>query len=332
MDPLIVGLCYDLREDHIASGASPEDAAEFDCEETIEGLEGALRSMGLIPTRIGHGRALCRRLAAGERWDLVFNIAEGLRGRSREAQVPALLELFDIPYTFSDPLTCAATLDKAIAKTLVRAAGLRTPDFAVIRAPQDLEQLSLELPVFAKPLQEGTGIGIGAGSRIEDRPRLFHRVLELLERYRQPVLVESYLPGHEYTTGVVGTGHAARVVGTMEVLVDAVAGDYGYQAKQDWQRLVSYRRPPADPVLEAVEALALASHRALECRDGSRVDIRLDHNGRPSFIELNPLPGLNHVYSDLPILARMHGWTYDELIASIVRSALERRSARPAAA
>ncbi len=328
MDPLIVGLCYDLREDHIAAGSSPEEAAEFDCEETIAGIEQALRSMGLRPARI----ALCQRLVAGERWDLVFNIAEGLRGRCREAQVPALLELFDIPYTFSDPLTCAATLDKAVAKTLVRAAGLNTPDFAVVRGPEDLSQLSLELPVFAKPLQEGTGIGIGPGSRIQDRSQLVQRVRELLERHRQPVLVESFLPGREFTTGVVGSASAARVVGTMEVAVDATAGDYGYQAKQDWQRLVAYRRPEPDPTLEAVERLALASHRALECRDGSRVDIRVDAHGQPAFIEVNPLPGLNPVYSDLPILARMHGWSFEELIAAIVRSALERSPARPVAA
>ena len=135
MEPLTVGLTYDLRCEHEAAGLCPEDAAEFDCEETIAAIEGAIRAMGLDTVRIGHGRALCQRLVAGERWDLVFNIAEGLHGRSREAQVPALLELYGIPYSFSDPLTCAATLDKAVAKILVRAAGLNTPDFAVVRSP-----------------------------------------------------------------------------------------------------------------------------------------------------------------------------------------------------
>jgi D-alanine-D-alanine ligase len=332
MDPLTVGLCYDLREDHVAAGLSPEEAAELDCEETIAAIEGAVRAMGLRTVRIGHGRALCQRLVAGERWDLVFNIAEGLRGRSREAQVPAILELYEIPYTFSDPLTCAATLDKAVAKILVRGAGLNTPDFAVIRSIADLAQLELPMPVFAKPLQEGTGIGIGPSSRIDDPCLLGARVTELLQRHRQPVLVERFLPGREFTTGVVGTGADARVVGTMELSVDASAGDYGYAAKQDWQRLVAYRVPEPGPLVEAVERLALDAYRALECRDGSRVDLRLDHDGVPAFIEVNPLPGLNPVYSDLPMLARMHGVGFEELIAAIVRSAMARCPVRHVAA
>ncbi len=332
MAPLTVGLCYDLREDHIAAGLSPEDSAELDCEETIAAIEGAIRAQGLRTVRIGHGRALAERLVAGERWDLVFNIAEGLRGRSREAQVPALLELYDLPYTFPDPLTCAAPLDMGVAKLLVRAAGLRTPDFAVIRSPEDLAGLALPMPVFAKPLQEGTGIGIGPSSRIDDPAQLHERVLALLRRHRQPVLVERFLPGREFTTGVVGTGSDARVVGTMELSVDPSAGDYGYAAKQDWRSLVRYTRPEPGPLLEALERLALDAHRALECRDASRVDLRLDEHGEPAFIEVNPLPGLNPVYSDLPMLARMVGIGFEELIGSILRSALARGVARPAAA
>ena len=188
------------------------------------------------------------------------------------------------------------------------------------------------MPVFAKPLQEGTGIGIGPTSRIDDAEQLAGRVLDLLQRHRQPVLVERFLPGREFTTGVVGTGADARVVGTMELSVDPSAGDYGYQAKQDWERLVAYRPPEPGALLEAVERLALDSHRALECRDGSRVDIRVDHDGRPAFIEVNPLPGLNPVYSDLPMLARMHGVGFEELIAAIVRSALVRRLVHTVAA
>ena len=324
MAPILVGMTYDLKADHVAEGVDPEDAAEFDAEVTIEEIEGALRSLGLRVERIGHARALCRRLVAGDRWDLVFNIAEGLSGRSREAQVPAILELFGIPYTFSDPLTCAVTLDKAVAKQLVRAAGLNTPDFRVVRKPGDVDALDLPLPVFAKPLQEGTGKGIGPTSRIDDPATLRERVLGLLGRHRQPVLVERYLPGREFTTGVVGTGAAARVIGSMEVLIKPGAGDYGYQVKEDWKRLCAYAPLQPGVLCDQVHALALGSYRALECRDGARVDIRLDDRDEPAFIEVNPLPGLNPHHSDLPMLARMHGVEFRDLLGAVVDSAIAR--------
>jgi len=324
MQPILVGMTYDLRADHIADGLDPEDAAELDSEVTIAAIESTLQGLGLRTERIGHARALCQRLVRGDRWDLVFNIAEGLRGRSREAQVPALLELYGVPYTFSDPLTCAVTLDKAVAKQLVRAAGLNTPDFRVVRAPGDLALLDLPLPVFAKPLQEGTGMGIGPTSRIDDQASLHEWVLGLLHRHRQPVLVERYLPGREFTTGVVGSGAEARVIGSMEILINPGAGDYGYQVKEDWKRLCRYTPLLPGPLHDEVHALALASYRALECRDGSRVDIRLDHEEKPAFIEVNPLPGLNPHHSDLPMLARMHGMDFSALLEAIVTSALAR--------
>jgi len=324
MEPILVGMTYDLRADHVAAGMDPEDAAEFDSEITIGEIEKALWGLGLRVERIGHAKALCRRLVAGDRWDLVFNVCEGLHGRSREAQVPALLELFGIPYVFSDPLTCAVTLDKAIAKQLVRAAGLNTPPFHVVRTAADLGALDLPLPVFAKPLQEGTGKGIGPASRIDDAAVLRGRVLALLERHRQPVLVERYLPGREFTTGVVGTGDLARVVGSMEIFINPGVGDYGHQVKEDWKLHCHYEPLLPGPLHDEVHALALGSYRALECRDGGRVDIRLDWDGRPAFIEVNPLPGLNPHHSDLPMLARMHGMDFSALLEAIVASALLR--------
>ena len=331
MEPILVGMTYDLRADHIADGLDPEDAAELDSDVTIDAIESTLRSLGLRTERIGHARALCQRLVAGDRWDLVFNIAEGLTGRSREAQVPALLELYGVPYTFSDPLTCAVTLDKAVAKQLVRAAGLHTPDFRVVRSPDDIALLDLPLPVFAKPLQEGTGKGIGPTSRIDDAATLRERVLGLLHRHRQPVLVERYLPGREFTTGVVGTGMGARVIGSMEVHIQPGVGDYGYQVKEDWRLYCHYDPLLPGPLHDEVHALALGSYRALECRDGARVDIRLDHDGKPAFIEVNPLPGLNPHHSDLPMLARMQGMDFAALLEAIVTSALERIHVRPQA-
>lgn len=324
-----VGLVYDLRSDYIALGAAPEEVAEFDTEETIEALERAISSLGFVVDRIGSARALCARLVRGERWDLVFNIAEGTSGRSREAQAPCILELYGVPYTFSDPLVCAATLDKAVAKTIVRAAGVPTPHYAVVRHPSDAEKVALRFPLFVKPLAEGTGKGIDGRSRVASREALAGLCSELLARFRQPVLVEEYLPGREFTVGILGTGEAARVLGTMEVEVIAEEGGaiYSLDMKERCEQTVRYS-PLADPALRReVEELALAAYLALECRDAGRVDVRLDAGGKPHFLEVNPLPGLHPTHSDLPMIATQEGMSYTELIGAIVASALARAEA-----
>lgn len=321
-----IGLTYDLRSDYLAEGYGVEDVAEFDSDSTIEAIESTIRSLGHATDRIGHARALCKRLVAGDRWDLVFNIAEGLRGRCREAQVPAILELYDVPYALSDPLVCAVTLDKAVAKQLVRAANLRTPEFFVVRDIAELNGQALRYPLFVKPLAEGTGKGIDAASRIEKPDQLAAACRTLLDKYRQPVLVEEYLPGREFTTAVIGTGGDARVIGTMEVHVLPSEGKaiYSYEMKEKCEKLVRYSAPQAGPVRKAVEDLALRAHVALECRDVSRVDIRLDAEGLPSFIEVNPLPGMHPTHSDLPMIATQEGMTYKQLISGILQSAMKR--------
>lgn len=155
-----VGLTYDLRAEYLAAGYTEEETAEFDRAETIDAIEQALAELGHRPDRIGHARQLVARLAGGDRWDLVVNIAEGLHGVAREAQVPAILDVYQIPYTFSDPLVMSLSLDKALSKIVVRDAGIPTPDFAVVRAPGDLARVELPFPLFAKPLAEGTGKGV----------------------------------------------------------------------------------------------------------------------------------------------------------------------------
>lgn len=324
---LRVGLVYDLRDEYRAAGCTEEEVAEFDSPDTIDAIDGALQELGCRTERIGSGRALARLLTKGSRWDLVFNIAEGLHGRSREAQVPALLELYDIAYTFSDPLVCALTLDKAMTKRIVASAGLATPRFAVIHRPDDIDAVELTYPLFAKPLAEGTGKGVDGRSNITTPQELREVCERLLERFAQPVLVEEYLPGREFTTALLGTGRDARVLGTLEMTIraDAPARDYSLEVKEQCEQFVHYFAMPAGPLREEVEALALAAYRVLECRDAGRVDIRLDAQGRPSFIELNPLPGLHPTHSDLPMIATQEGMAYVELIRSIVVGALERQ-------
>ena len=322
-----IGMVYDLRTEYLKAGYSEEEVAELDSESTIDALDGAIRSLGHRTDRIGRGRELCRRLASGERWDLVFNIAEGLRGRSREAQVPALLEMYGVPYTFSDPLVCAVTLDKACTKRILQWAGLRTPGFHLVSSTADIGQVALAYPLFAKPVAEGTGKGVDARSRA-DTPRALAELCErLLEEFKQPVLVEKYLPGREFTTALLGTGPDARVLGTMEVLMRAgsPSKDYGFEIKEKCEQFVDYPAMERGPLRDEAEALALATYRVLECRDAGRVDLRLDTHGRPSIMEINPLPGLHPSHSDLPMIATREGMGYRELIGAIVESAATRR-------
>lgn len=321
-----IGMTYDLLQEYLDQGYTEEEAAEFDAEVTIKGLEEAIQACGHETERIGNGMSLCKRLVIGDRWDLVFNIAEGVYGRSREAQVPSLLELYQIPYTLSDPLVCAVTLDKAITKKIVRASGYSTPNYLVLYDLSEISQVNLRYPLFAKPLAEGTGKGITANSRITSPDGLMQVCQNLLVMYRQPVLVEEYLPGREYTVGIIGNGSEARVLGTMEVTlrVPEKGAIYSYEAKENWQRLVAYSTPQPGPTLDAVLALALGTYRALECRDTARIDIRLDTDGVPSFMEANPLPGLNPIHSDLPMIAYRAGLTYNDLIRAILASAIMR--------
>ncbi len=323
-----IGLTYDLRQDYLAEGYSLEETAEFDRPDTVEAIEAALAELGYQPDRIGNARQLIARLAAGDRWDLVFNIAEGFYGLAREAQVPAILDVFDIPYTFSDPLVLSLALHKGITKGVVRQGGVATPDFAVVQREAQIAAIDLPFPLFAKPVAEGTSKGISRASKIADRQALRAVCVELLRKFQQPVLVETFLPGREFTVGVTGSGDAAVAVGTMEILLlpEAEADSYSYENKAKYEERVRYRlvRAADDPLIGAVERLTLAAWRVLNCRDGGRVDVRCDAAGVPNFIEVNPLPGLHPQHSDLPMVCRFAGVSYVDLIDRIVRSARRR--------
>jgi D-alanine-D-alanine ligase len=327
---MLIGLTFDLREHYLALGYSEEETAEFDRPETIDALEAAIRIHGYETgghevERIGTVRQLAAALVEGRRWDLVFNICEGLAGVAREAQVPALLDAWQIPYCFSDPLVMALTLDKAMAKRVVAHEGVSTAGFALIATMADLTRIDLTFPLFCKPYAEGTGKGIGPMSRVDDATALARTCETLLARFRQPVLVETYLPGREFTVGIVGSGADATAIGVMEIALadDAEAGAYGYVNKEECERRIHYR-PADDDEARAAGQVALDAWRALGCRDGGRVDIKSDEFGRPHFLEVNPLAGLHPAHSDLPILAAMHGVDYDRLIGRILDAAIGR--------
>jgi D-alanine-D-alanine ligase len=323
-----IGLTYDLRSEYLALGYTEDETAEFDRDDTVEAIEATLRRLGHETDRIGNLFRLIERLAQGDRWDLVFNIAEGLRGIGREAQVPAVLDAYGIPYTFSDPLVMSLTLHKAITKRVVRDAGIPTPDFAEVAIPDEAEAIRFGPPYFVKPVAEGTGKGISARSIVRRRKDLSETCRQLLEAYRQPVLVERFLPGREFTVGIAGTGRQAQVLGAMEVLLLPAAEQavYSYHNKENSEELVRYRlmRSDEDPLIVEVEDVALAAWRVLGCRDAGRLDLRCDKKGRPQFMEVNPLAGLHPEHSDLPIICSLAGLSFDELLARIVDSAAER--------
>ncbi len=321
-----IGLTYDLKDDYLELGLAEHQVAEFDSPATIEAIEAALRTLGHDVERVGHVRALAAKLVAGWRCDLVFNIAEGVAGFGRESQVPALLEAYEIPYTFSDPLVCALTLHKGMAKHVARGCGVPTPSFALVTTPAEAAAVSLPLPLFAKPVAEGSSKGVTADSLVRTRSALVDVCTRLLERYRQPVLVEEYLSGREFTVGILGTGEGARALATLEVVLleKADAGVYSYRNKTQWQGLVEYRLLEAGELRAAVESVALATWRSLGCRDAGRVDVRLDAAGRPQMLEVNPLAGLAPGYSDLPIMAGLTGMAYVALIGEILRCTLAR--------
>jgi D-alanine-D-alanine ligase len=325
-----IGLTYDLKDDYLQLGYGKEETAELDSIKTIDALDSTLSELGHKVTRIGHLAALASRLLAGERWNLVFNIAEGFHGLGREAQVPALLDAFQIPYTFSDPLVLTLTLHKGMTKRVVRDLGIATPDFFVVEDERDIEDVDLPFPLFAKPVAEGTSKGISANSKICNCEDLAKACRDLLAKYRQPVLVEEFLPGREFTVGMAGTGRKARVLGVSEVLLleKAEAGVYSYSNKAYYEDRVRYHLVE-ESIAEEAGDVALAAWKGLGCRDAGRVDVRCAADGSVQFIEVNPLAGLNPVWSDLPILCGLAGIPYKKLLQMIVDSASERIKKEP---
>jgi D-alanine-D-alanine ligase len=327
-----IGIAYDLRSDFRVAEGDPEDRLEeYDSEATVEAIAAALAANGHRPRPMGGGRRFLEE-ALRRPPDLVFNIAEGRGARSREAQVPAACEMLGIRCTHSDPLTLALTLDKAMAKKVVVADGVPTPRFALVEAPDDPALARLAFPVIAKPNAEGSSMGIRRGSRVEAPADLRTLVAGLLRDYREPVLVEEFCPGAEFTVGILGTGPSASILGVMEVAPRRGRPEefvYSLEVKRNYLEEVEYFVPPrsAPALIARVRATALAAHRSLGCRDVARVDLRVGSDGEPKFLEVNPLPGLDPRSGDLPILAGRVGMPYEALIGRIVESALARGSA-----
>jgi D-alanine-D-alanine ligase len=319
-----IGLTFNLKR----SDTHEDDReAEFDSPKTISGLRGALEELGFEVMELEAGRELPIRLAASE-VDLVFNIAEGARGRSRESQVPALCELLDMPFTGSDAATLAICLDKSVTKRLLLQAGIPTPGFFLLKTGKEELPADLRFPVILKPNAEGTSKGLDSKSVVETEGALRALAAKLVEHYEQPAIVEEYISGREITVGLVGWPEA-RILEPMEVVLTEPGVKhrvYHYQLKQDFTRFTEFRCPAEVTAAqrEALGRMAREAYETLGCLDIARIDFRLSEDGAPFVIEVNPLPGLCPGFSDLCLIAAGSGLSYVGLIQEIVNGALRR--------
>lgn len=317
----------------------PDLYAEWDEPGTIAAVEQALLGVGEV-IRLEATEEFPARLAQ-TRPDFVFNIAEGLYGPNREGHVPAICEFFNIPYSASDPLTLGIALDKGRCKEILSFHGVPTAPFLVAHSVADARNVALPFPLFVKPVAEGSGKGIAVSNLCANRAQLVARVEYLLATYRQPVLIEAWLPGPEFTVAIIGNGPEARclpIVGfNFDSLPPGAPPVYGYEAKWLWDTLDNpleiYECPARIPesLASAIRSAALAGYRTLDCRDWCRVDIRCDGTGQPMVVELNPLPGILPDPRDnscFPKAAREAGMDYDELIQTVADIAWRRISGR----
>lgn len=332
-EPIRVGLIFNIKRIKPSYGGANDEEAEFDSPATIEALANAIRSYGHEVVLLEATPALAAAMQPGT-VDVVFNVAEGIRGRSREAQVPALLELCDIPYTGSDPTTMLLALDKGLAKQIVRQAGIPTPNWFVMRTSRDEIPSNLRYPVVVKPIAEGSSKGVLAKSVAENEHDLREATSAIVARYPDGVIVEEFLPGREFTVGLLGED-PVRILPPMEIVFRADLRNpiYTFDYKLNFNDEVRYDAPAHvdAALLEQIEKVAKGAFHALGCRDVARIDLRMDAEGIVNFIECNPLPGLTPEWSDLCQIALSVGMDFQALIGEILAPALGRFRAKQAA-
>jgi len=325
-----IGLSYDLKETRTIQQASCDDAfEEYDSLETVELIAADLEAEGHTVTMLGGGRDFLDKILH-EKVDFVFNIAEG-RGthRSREAQVPSILEMLNIPYSGSDPQCLAICLDKPLTKKLVASEGVSTPNWRVINNRQELRQIDtcdFPFPAIVKPAYEGSSKGIRLTSVVEDAKQAIEVIESLLEKYQQPAMVEEVILGDEVTVGIIGNS-PPKVLGVMLILPKQRDSYFIYNldVKRNYLDLVEYECPAGleEKALQRIQISSLRAFKTLGCRDFARLDFRISTAGVPYFLEINPLPGLG-AHSDLVIMAEKMGWSHRQLISAVLNAARER--------
>jgi D-alanine-D-alanine ligase len=329
--PLRVGFTFNVKRIKPDADGTKDDEAEYDSPATLQAIREAIASAGHEVIDLEATPDLPNVLAATP-VDLVFNMAEGIKGRNRESQVPALLELLDIPYSGSDPATLCIALDKALAKKIVRQHGILTPNFFTMTTGKERLPKDLHFPVIVKPIAEGSSKGVHTTSVVENEAELRESAREMIQKYDQPALVEDYIGGREFTVGMLGE-RRPKVLPPMEVVFldqNESRPVYSFEFKQDWSTKIRYDVPAQlEPTqLRALKEAARESFIALGCRDVARVDFRMDEQGKVYFLECNPLPGLTPGWSDLVLIAKAAGIGYDGLINEILSGAIRRYKER----
>lgn len=325
---LTVALCFNLGTDLVPRDDEPPDLhCELDSEATVNAIHGALEGAGHKVVRIEADAGAPEKLAAC-RPDIVFNIAEGLRGESRESYIPAVCDAVGIPYTGSGVLSLAVALDKSVAKRICASEGVPIAPFRVVRPGGEIDVAGLRFPLFVKPLREGSSMGISLQSKVDDESALCEAVLSVHGAYRQPALVEEFLPGREFTVGLLGNEEPI-VFPEMEIHFASTPDGhdvYSRQFKAEWYTWDYYRCPAplGDFERRRLHEVALAAYRALGCRDLARVDIRCDAQGRPYVLEVNPIPGLSPGFSDYPRMAEVAGYSHPALVVALLDTAVAR--------
>jgi D-alanine-D-alanine ligase len=331
-----VALTYSLKRE---DGSKPADYfSEYDSTDTINAITQALRDRGHIVQSVDADQPMLISYFMKNRVDMVFNIAEGHRSKFRESEVPAILECLNIPYTGSSAFSLALALNKAMTKKILKAENIPTPLFQVFETGSETLDGALHFPLMVKPNLEGSAKGISRTNVVRTPEELRDKVEELIDLYRQAVLVEEFIEGKELTVGILENGKAT-ILPVLEIDFSTAArsGEYFYSWRMkefqgdNAQGLTPTFYCPArlDKATELlVKETALRTHRAIGCYDISRTDIRLDKNNIPYVLEINPLPGLDPKESNFPKMAYAAGMNYDDLIESVLLSAFQRRETK----
>ncbi|MBI5726949.1 MAG: ATP-grasp domain-containing protein [Ignavibacteriales bacterium] len=323
------------QDSPVPSTQYDDQFAEWDSWETIHAVEAALATKHHVQLVEATPAAL--QTLIDKKPDIVFNIAEGYHGISREAQVPALLDMLNIPYSGSDPLTLSICLDKARTKEILSFHNIPNARFINAYSAADVANHQLQYPLIVKPVGEGSGKGIFASSYVEDEQSLLREVERIIAEYKQPALVEEFLSGREFTVAIMGNGKEAKVLPIIEIsfagLPEGTVPMYSYETKWVYdtkEQDLDIHHCPA-PVSEELEKriseICLAAYNVLRCRDWSRIDVRCDKDGNPHIIEINPLPGILPDPADnscYPKAARTAGYSYNDMLLSVLDAARER--------
>lgn len=323
---LTVGIAYNGKKGVVSEIEDIE--AEYDSYETIESIKKALETAGARVVLLEANAGFIDKLKE-TRTDIVFNIAEGAGGRSREAQVPAVLDFLGIPYSGSDATTLCMALDKALTKRFLSTFGITTPSYQLVKSVDFLPDQSLKYPLFVKPNSEGSSKGISDLAIVDNGKELRSLLEKNFKLYGQPMLIEEYIKGREFTVGLIGNGEDMTVFEPMEICYlksERKNRIYSYNVKRNFMKYIRYSCPPLldTDTVKRIKEIAVKVYAALDCNDFSRIDFRLSEDGTIYFIEINPLPGLAPGYSDYPMLAEFCGMNYMSLVVNVLNSALKR--------